>query len=181
MSYLYVPAHRLTTLGMVSVKQKDGQVAYLITGQWGKLNDVLDVYLVSGQRCAQIKQKSLGLFPKFALYDASKHQIGTLRRYYGLGRDMLFVKGLNWLIVGNVLSFNYKVYQGKTLIMTIGKTKDSRGEVIEFFINDDNNAAYCLCVAAILNYWAKRWHPNPSFWERFFARKNICLSDSEGI
>lgn len=158
-THLFVPAYRLASLGMVVVKDEQAEPAFLLTGKWGQHNDVLDIYLTSGELVAQVKQKSWGWLPKFMLYNHNGDHVGTLRRYYGVGRDMLFVQGLNWLIVGNVLSFNYKVYCGRTLIMTIKKSSSSETSMVEFTIPNAADAPLCLCVAAILNYWAKNFRP----------------------
>ena len=55
-----------------------------------------------------------------------------LRRYYGISHEMLdlFVKGLNWFIIGNLMTFNYKVYHGRQCIMTISEVQNSYWECL---------------------------------------------------
>ena len=103
---------------------------------------------------AEIKQRSLGFWPKFELFSDRK-LVGSLRRYYGLGTEMLFVKKLNWLILGNSLTFNYKIYHGRRCVLSLHEVELASGNYLELTIADINDEALCLCIVAILDFWAK--------------------------
>ena len=154
MRKLYAKKNQLSTRGITLIKDEHNNAIYTLMGNWGMHRGVLSVYYINGDLSAEIKQKSLGLFPKFELYSHRK-KVGSLRRYYGVSRDMLFVKGLNWFIIGNLLTFNYKVFYGRECIMTISKVELTNGAYLEFHIKYEDDEALCLCVAAILDYWAR--------------------------
>lgn len=68
---------------------------------------------------------------------------------------MLFVKGLNWFIIGNLMTFNYKVYHGRQCIMTISEVQTVTGTALEFHIAEQADEPLCFCIAAILDHWAR--------------------------
>lgn len=154
MRTLYTRRTELSNRGLIKIKDSSGRLVYMIVGKWGMSPSVLSVYDVSGSRLAQIKQRSLGLFPRFDLYDA-EHHVGSLRRYYGISHEMLFVKGLNWFIIGNLMTFNYKVYHGRQCIMTISEVQLPTEKALEFHIFDQADEPLCLCISAILDRWAR--------------------------
>ena len=91
------------------------------------------------------------------------HYAGSLRRYYGINHDMLFVKKLNWFIFGNLFTFNYKVFKGRDCIMKIHEvTLPDGGNYLEFEISHKEYEPLCLCIASILDYWAKMRNPSHS-------------------
>lgn len=109
MRKLYSYRNRLSTRGTTTITDENGSNVYLINGRWGMHAGVMSVYSSSGLLEAEIKQRSLGMLPKFDLYKKRKYA-GSIRRYYGVSREMLFVKKLNWLIMGNLSTYNYRVF-----------------------------------------------------------------------
>lgn len=153
MRALYAQRIGFTKKGVTTIKDEDDNIVYFITGRWGLVHDVLSVYNVSGTLLAEIKQSSLGLFPKFDLYSHHK-KVGSLRRYYGVSTEMLFVKGLNWFLIGNLTNFRYKIFAGHEWVMKTGTVQKNGQDTIKFEFRYEKDEAPCLCVAAILDYWA---------------------------
>lgn len=153
MRSLYAKRIGFTKKGVTTIKDKNGKIVYFITGRWGLVHDVLSVHAVSGTLLAEIKQSSLGLFPRFDLYSNEK-KVGSLRRYYGVRTEMLFIKGLNWFLIGNLSNFRYKVYAGRAWIMQTGDIEKYGQSFIKFKVQRQEDEPLCLCVAAILDYWA---------------------------
>lgn len=154
MRNLYTKRENLTGTGTTTVKDERGLACYFLTGRWGMHPAVLSVYASDGDLKAEIKQRSLGFWPKFELFSDRK-LVGSLRRYYGLGTEMLFVKKLNWLILGNSLTFNYKIYHGRRCVLSLHEVELASGNYLELTIADINDEALCLCIVAILDFWAK--------------------------
>jgi len=155
MRNLYTKRENLTGNGTTTVKDEHGHALYFITGRWGMHPAVLSVYAVNGDLQAEIKQRSLGFWPTFELF-SNRQLVGSLRRYYGLGAEMLFVKKLNWLILGNSLTFNYKIYHGRQCILSLREVELASGNYLELAITNEADEALCLCVVAILDFWAKK-------------------------
>lgn len=153
MRQLYARRRQFSLQRTTVVKDSNNNVIYTLMGAWGSRQGVLSLYYIDGRLAAEIKQRSLGVFPKFELYQGNR-QIGSLRRHYGVGRDMLFVKQLNWLVIGNLMTFNYRVFHGRELIMQITEVAGTSGTDLEFTITHEEDEPFCLCIAAILDYWA---------------------------
>ena len=86
MRNLYTRRTELSNRGTIRIKDSSGRLIYLLVGKWGLSPGVLSVYNVTGERLAEIKQRTLGFFPKFDLYDR-RHHVGSLRRYYGISHE----------------------------------------------------------------------------------------------
>lgn len=155
MRLLYSRRNNLTSTDCATIKDEHGQIIYLITGKWGKAQDVLSIYSIHDELLAQVKQKSFGIFPRFDLY-VKDQRVGSLRRYYGVGREMLFVKGLNWVIIGNIFNFNYKIYHRRDCLMSISEIHLTNGQGLEFAITNYADEPLCLCIAAILDHFAQK-------------------------
>ncbi|MCP0886330.1 hypothetical protein LB941_03135 [Ligilactobacillus sp. WILCCON 0076] len=154
MRKLYSSRNNLSSRGSTTIKDEQGKVVYLLTGRWGMHPAAMSVYDIDGVLLAEIKQRSLGLLPKFELFEQHK-LVGSLRRYYGVGHEMLFIQKLNWFILGNSLTFNYKIYHGRTCILSLHEVELSSGKFLELQITHQDDEPLCICVVAILDFWAK--------------------------
>lgn len=155
---LYSRRTYLSARGVNTIKDRNGKIAYILSGRWGMMPAVMEVYDVSDQRLAQIRQRSLGILPRFELYDTNQEMVGSLRRYYRMGPEILFVSGLNWVVLGNSLHFNYRVYHGRKLIMTLKEFSAQNQADLAMTVTEQKDEPICLCLAAILDFWAKTPH-----------------------
>lgn len=153
MRALYAQRIGFTKKGITTIKDEADNIVYFITGRFGLVHDAISVYDVAGNLLAEIKQSSLGVFPKFDLYSKRK-KVGSLRRYYGVSTEMLFVKGVNWFLIGNLANFRYKIYSGHEWVMKTGTVQKNGQPSIKFEFRHKKDEALCLCIAAILDYWA---------------------------
>ena len=141
----------LSSRGISTLKDANGNVCYILSGRWGMMPAVLEVYDINDHRLAQIRQCSLGLLPKFELYNEYRQKVGSLRRYYHVGAEIHFVSGLNWVILGNSLNLNYKVFHGRELIMVVTQLND----FTSLQITASEYEPICICLAVILDFWSK--------------------------
>jgi uncharacterized protein YxjI len=152
---LYARKFRLAHQGASTVTDRNSQAVYLVVGKWGRRNDVLSVYAISGKLLAEIKQTGFGIFPCFKLY-SHQQLVGNLRRYHFGKKDLLLVNKLNWMIVGDIYSFNYRIYHGRDLIMQLSEVSMLTGNYLELNISAVENESLCLCIVAILDYFAQK-------------------------
>lgn len=146
----------------LTFRDSDKKIIYFLSGHLGGHQGRIDLFDIQGKLLAEARQKSLGFFPKFIFLEDG-HYAGSLRRYYGINHDMLFVKKLNWFIFGNLFTFNYKVFKGRDCIMKIHEvTLPDGGNYLEFEISHKEYEPLCLCIASILDYWAKVRNPSHS-------------------
>ncbi|GKS80809.1 hypothetical protein LPAF129_04940 [Ligilactobacillus pabuli] len=153
MRSLYAQRIGFSKKGVTTIKDHDDHIIYFITGRWGLVHDTIEVHTVSGELLAEIKQSSLGFFPRFDLY-VSGRKVGSFRRYYGVSSEMLFVKGLNWFLIGNLTNFRYRVYAGRDNVMQTGDIEKHGQPYIKFQVQHQADEPLCLCIAAVLDYWA---------------------------
>ena len=73
MRKLYSYRNRLSTRGTTTITDESGSNVYLINGRWGMHAGVMSVYSSSNLLEAEIKQRSLGMLPKFDLYKKRKY------------------------------------------------------------------------------------------------------------
>lgn len=62
MRNLYTRRTELSNRGTIRIKDSSGRLIYLLVGKWGLSPGVLSVYNVTGERLAEIKQRTLGFF-----------------------------------------------------------------------------------------------------------------------
>ncbi|MFT8669762.1 MAG: hypothetical protein ABF778_08465 [Liquorilactobacillus hordei] len=153
MRNLYAHRHRLSTQGATKIVDQNSKAIYLVVGNWGRHQDVLSVYAISGELLAQIKQRGFGIFPKFELF-LNTEKVGFLRRINFGNRDLILIKGLNWMVVGNIVNFTYKIYHKQTLIMSLQEVMLSSGKFLELTVNNKDDEPLCLAIVAILDYFA---------------------------
>lgn len=160
MRNLYAHRHRLSTQGATKIVDEKSKAIYLVVGNWGRHQDVLSVYAISGELLAQIKQHRFGIFPKFELFRNNK-KVGSLRRINFGNKDLILIKGLNWVVMGNLINFAYKIYHKQTLIMSLQEVMLPSGKFLELAINNEIDEPVCLSIVAILDYFASSSQKKP--------------------
>ncbi|KRM95838.1 hypothetical protein FC19_GL001317 [Liquorilactobacillus aquaticus DSM 21051] len=151
MRKLYVQKGRLAEQGASTISDINRKKIYLVVGKWGRHQDVLSVYAISGTLLAEIKQHGFGLLPHFDLFKHNEH-VGTLRRYHFGKKDILIVRGLNWFIVGDLYTSRYRIFHGRHTIMTLQEVTLPFGDCLELSIDNEENEALCICIVAILDH-----------------------------
>lgn len=154
MRSLYLNQVALSTRATTVIRDADNQSRYLLVGKWGMRPDVLTVYLIDGTVEAEIRQDSLGILPRFHLL-YHRQTVGRVNKTFGVIREVLFVRGLNWIIMGNLNSGNFRIYHGRELIGSIARVDDA-GSTVCISVDQPAHEALVICLAAILDRWAKR-------------------------
>lgn len=154
MRTLYIGQHSLAAKGASVIRDADHRSVYLLIGKWGRRQDALSLYQISGDLLAELKQTTLGLRPQFDIYFHNQ-KVGTLSRHVGFLNEMIYVSSLRWLVVGNFNSGNYRIYHGTSLIMESHPAGDQR----LLSVTRQEDEPVCICVAATLDHWAHRRNP----------------------
>lgn len=131
------------------------QACYLLTGKWGLRHDALSLYTMQGELIGEIKQLSLGLRPKFVLYQ-NHQRIATISKSLGFVREFVYIHDLNWLIVGSALTNHFRVFRNSHLVFTMEPDHDTAGLYCRLVINQQADEPAAILVACILNHWAHR-------------------------
>ena len=166
MRTLYLREHGGQRQATPIVHDEFNNACYLLTGKWGLRQDVLSLYTMQGSLLAEVKQVTLGLWPKFVLYQ-NRQRVGVIAKSLGFVRQVIYIRGLNWMVVGSPLSDRYRVYQGNRLVFSTSPLEDTGGLYQAVHIADQDEEPLAILVATILNHWAHRpdhelavtWHP----------------------
>lgn len=160
MRQLYLNQAALSARATTVIRDADNQSRYLLVGKWGLRADVLTVYLINGSLEAEVRQESLGLLPRFRLI-YHRQTVGRVNKTFGLIREVLFIRGLNWVVMGTLTTGGFRIYHGRALIATIQRV-DQRDQTLVLTVDQPDHEALVVCLAAILDRWAKRPQHNLS-------------------
>lgn len=160
MRKLYLNEAALSAKATTVIHDEQNQSCYLLVGKWGLRADVLSVYTIAGELEAEVKQESLGLLPKFRLV-YHRQVVGRVSKTFGVIREVLFVRGLNWVIMGSLTSGRFRIYHGRDQVATIAVIDHSGGGTVELTVDQPDHEALIVCLAAILNRWARHQQKLP--------------------
>lgn len=155
MRKLYLNQAALSAKATTVIRDEDNASRYLLVGKWGLRADVLSVYTISGALEAEVKQETLGLLPKFRLL-YHRQMVGRVSKTLGVIREVLFVRGLNWVIMGNINSGHFTITHGRESIASIDRVSQSGGGTIALTVDQPDHEALVICLASILDRWGKK-------------------------
>lgn len=151
MRTLYIRQDSLAAKGASVVRDANKQSRYLLIGKWGRRQDALSLYQISGDLLAELRQTTLGLRPHFDIY-LHNEKVGTISKRLGFLSEMIYISNLHWIVVGNFNTGNYKIYHGTQVIMT----SQTDGDLRSMTISKQSLEPICICIAATLDHWASR-------------------------
>lgn len=157
---LYMRDHATDRQPATVIHDENNQAAYLLAGKWGLRQDALSLYNMRGDLLAEVSQLSLGLLPKFALY-VNHQKVGVVGKSLGFVREVVYIRGLNWVIVGNALTNHYRVFKGSHQVFAMEPAAETGASFLAITINHPQDEPLAILVACVLNHWAKRPDPQP--------------------
>lgn len=175
MRQLFIRDYSTNLHGTTIIHDKEGKECYLLVGKRGLRNDTLSVYSINGALLAEAKQLTLGLSPKFALY-VEHHRIGTLGSGLSLFQKVTYIQGINWIIVGSLLTGRYHIFSRGHLVFSIQPVELSGDYYRALKVDKKYNEPLAILITNILDQWARRSN-NESLLARLM-RKNFNLNTS---
>ncbi|WP_267201299.1 LURP-one-related/scramblase family protein [Limosilactobacillus kribbianus] len=160
MRKLYLRDHATDLHGTTVIRDHQGRSCYLLVGKWGMRLDVLSLYAISGELLAEVKQQSLGLLPKFSLY-VNREKVGTVGKSLGFVRQVIYIRGLNWIIVGSPLAGRYRVFQGSHKVFSIQPVELTSNYYHELTVEHQEEEPLAILIASVLDHWARRGQREP--------------------
>lgn len=137
------------------IHDNTNQACYLLTGKWGLRHDALSIYTMQGQLLGEIRQLSLGLMPKLAIYQ-NRQKVGTIGKSLGFVREFIYIHDLNWVIVGNAFTNHYRVFRNNHLVFTMDPEQSSGGLYCRLTVSQEADEPIAILVACILNHWSHK-------------------------
>lgn len=160
MRRLYLRDHATDLHGTTIIRDYQGRSCYLLVGKWGMVHDVLSLYSISGELLAEVRQQSLGILPRFTLY-LNRQQVGIVSKSLGFVREVIYIRGLNWMVVGSPFSGKYRVFQKNHLVFAIHPVALTGDYYHELKVNSQNNEPLAILIASVLEHWARRKQREP--------------------
>lgn len=154
MRSLYLRDHSTDLHGTTVIRDDQGRSCYLLVGKWGMHRDVLSLYAINGELLAEVKQLSLGLLQKFALYQ-HRQRVGVVGKSFGFVRQVIYIRGLNWIIVGSPLESRYRVFGGGKLIFALRPVQLTGSYYHELRVTKKENEPLAILIASVLDHWAR--------------------------
>lgn len=155
MRKLYLRDHATDLHGTTVIRDEHGHSCYLLVGKWGMHYDVLSLYAINGRLLAEVKQLSLGLLPKFALY-ADRKRVGIVGKSLGFVRQVIYIRGLNWIVIGSPLEARYRVFKGSRLVFSIKPVQFTGNYYHLLQVTHKEDEPLAILVASVLDHWARR-------------------------
>lgn len=151
---LYLRDRATDPSGATVIFDSTGIKRYLLVGKWGMVRDALSLYAMDGQLIGEIKQLSLGILPRFAIY-VHHEKIGSISKSLGFVREVIYIHHLHWIIVGNPFADRYRVYKGGRLVFVLEPVEKTGGYYHQLTVMNEEEEPAAILVASILNTWAR--------------------------
>ena len=159
MRKLYI-RDRASSQSATVIHDERAESCYLLTGKWGLRHDALSLYTMQGELLAELKQLTLGITPRFALYQ-NRQRVGTMGKALGFVREVVYIRGLNWMVMGSAQSNCYRVYRNRRLVFTMGPVENTGGMYTEINVANRADEPLAILVACVLDHWARRGKKAP--------------------
>lgn len=157
----YIQDRQLSNNTRTIIKDEHGKQLFLMVGTWGRQKDVLSLYKMNGQLVAQIKQLSILFGSRFAIYE-HRQQVGIMKKIFNWPGDFYYIKQLHWAAHGDIYHHQYQIHHFNKKIMSMNIATLFSGDYYVLDIPDSKNAAKCICIAAVLDYWLYHKLPQPN-------------------
>ncbi|HCM88535.1 MULTISPECIES: LURP-one-related/scramblase family protein [Vagococcus] len=155
MTVYYIQQNLLSAKVRTVIKDTQDRPVFLLVGSWGTRGDSISIYNLDGKVLASAKQTTFAIKSQFEIYSCHD-KVGSLSRLFSINRDFYYIKNLRWLAVGDINHQEYKIYRFNELIMEMTKVLSRKGEYYKIVVHEDEDAAVCICIAAVLDYWARK-------------------------
>ncbi len=154
MAIYYIEQNLLSANVRTVVKDCEGKPVFLLVGRWGTKGDSISIYHIDGEILASAKQTAFSGRSRFDLFDHHE-KVGNLSRLFTVKRDFYFIKKLHWLAVGDIKNQQYSIYHLNDKVMQMNKETNYKGDFYRIDVIKEYNAPLCICIAAVLDYWAR--------------------------
>nr|WP_257612504.1 hypothetical protein [Oenococcus oeni] len=134
---------------------KDFSIAFNISGKIGSKNDVLYVYDTQGVEQSRIRQVSYGILPRFQLLYQDKY-VGSIGFNFAGFNDVIFVRYLNWVITGEIVSGKYRIRHGRKKLLEVNPVEFPDGLFYQLDVQNDAQASVHVAIAALLDRWGMK-------------------------
>ena len=135
----------LSFLDSFNVFYEDDSIAYTVKSRIA-LGKNMFVYDANGNNVAQLKQKVLKFLPTYEIYKEGTY-MGCVKKKLTLFSPEYILDYKGWSIEGDILGWNFSIYDNGTRIMSVEKELLNLTDTYTIDIADDANALEGLLIA----------------------------------
>lgn len=158
-SHLVIKSPRLEMKEKYYVWDENFYDKYYISGKLLSLTHHLTVFDQEGNELASIKEKMAALRlslpfdkkPKDFEIKVGGEKLGNIKTNGSLLKKKFEICFNGWVVEGNILGFNYTVFNGKDVIMKVHQKLLSAKDTYILDIYDPQNELICLVIAIVLD------------------------------
>lgn len=139
----------LSFLDSFNVFYEDDSIAYTVKSRIA-LGKNMFVYDANGNNVAQLKQKILKFLPTYEIYKEGTY-MGCVKKKLTLFSPEYILDYKGWSIEGDILGWDFSIYDNGTRIMTVEKELLNLTDTYTIDIADDANALEGLLIALAID------------------------------
>lgn len=139
----------LSLLDSFDIYDESGSVVFTVKSRLA-LGHYMNVYDTLGNEVGTIKQELLHFLPTFQIY-VNGLRMGSIKKEFTffIPKFTLDMKG--WTVEGDLLEWDYTVYDGRRAVMTVSKHVIAWTDTYELNIYDDKDTVTGLLVALAID------------------------------
>lgn len=139
------------------IYDEEGNVRYSVDGEFFSVGHRLHVKNADGEEVALIKEKLLSMLPCFEI-QINGRTAGKIQKKFSFLNPKYEVDFCGWRVEGNIMGWDYDVYEGCSPVIHISKKKLSWADTyaLEFAKPEDELKGLLLVIAIDASNCTKR-------------------------
>lgn len=127
-------------------------IIYHIKGKVFSLRNKMDMYK-NGALVYHMERKLFRFMPEFVLLNENQEMLATIKRKFMFVGGKLFIDSIygQMEIVGQVFQRDFQLINNGQLVMSVHKKWISWGDTYEISITDDQNEAFYVAMAILID------------------------------
>lgn len=154
-------SHRFT------VRDKQGQILFLIQGNWGREGDSVNLFSLDANLLLQAKQVNMSPFFKFDLFHKQK-KLGAFRKhpgFFGL-RDAFFtVQPYDWIIRGDFEKLDFTAFEKEQEIFKVSKLLKYGNALYSLKVKREEDIQLASLLSILLDHYSRKKQGDRAYQE----------------
>ena len=151
MSKLLIKQKVFSWKDVYDVYDEDGTSKYYVKSDFFSIGHRIRVYeKKSGQEVGLIQEKVLRIFREFEIFIGGYSQ-GRIKQQMSLFRPKYDIDYKNWRLEGDIMQWNYHIYEGSRMVVYISKQLFQWGDTYILDIADEKDELAGLMVAIAMD------------------------------
>ncbi|MHA3065704.1 LURP-one-related/scramblase family protein [Lacticaseibacillus saniviri] len=154
----FIDTMELRQTGATPVRNRRRHPMLMLNGRLGILNEGFVLTDLLNHELGRVRQRSIGVFPRFELI-VDDTSVGTIKQMFGVWHEFIYVSDLNWIVMGNLLTNQYRTYHGIRLIMQ-ADSQTWMPDGIHLTVNAPDDCTSAILLAILLDHFSRIGSPH---------------------